>query len=115
MFDIHSEEMVRWLGRILGAVVGVLASMIIIAPEGTRNALYRLWVGVTMGVIFAPLLKSISFISGDEFDLILVRSAVMGFVIWSVLEATARFLSQKDWLVKLAQEILRLNSKEKEK
>jgi uncharacterized membrane protein len=97
--------------RVIGAMVGVMASLIMVAPEGTRNALYRALVGVTMGVIFAPLADSLpmmAWMSGEDLDSILARSALTGFVIWWVLEVIARLLSSNDWLVSLLRETARL-------
>ncbi|AUC55720.1 hypothetical protein CDO87_03380 [Sagittula sp. P11] len=97
----------------IGAMVGVMASLIMVAPEGTRNAVYRALVGITMGVIFAPLADSLPFMTwmgGDDLDAVLARSALTGFVIWWVLEVIARLLSSNDWLVSLLRETARLRS-----
>ncbi|WP_040604382.1 DUF6107 family protein [Sagittula stellata] len=99
--------------RVIGALVGVLASLIMVAPEGTRAALYRALVGVTMGVIFSPLADSLPFMgwmAGEDLDAVLARSALTGFVIWWVLEVIARLLSSNDWLVALLREMARMRS-----
>lgn len=108
MLDDHGVS--QWAARGLGALLGVIASMMIIAPEGTRNAFYRLWVGLTMGAVFSPVLRGVSWLSGDDLDFVLARAALVGVVIWMVLEGLTRFLSNTDWLVRLAQEVLRLRS-----
>lgn len=99
-----------WLVRALGALAGVIASLIMVAPVGTKNAFYRVWVGVTMGVIFAPIVHQIpglGWLAGMTVEHVMARAA---FVSWSLLEFIARMLSSTDWLVKLAQEILRLKA-----
>lgn len=100
--------------RALGAVLGVLASLIMVAPESTRGAFYRVLVGVTMGFIFAPVVPNLplmGFLSGDTTDVALARSAAAGFSIWFVLEALARFMSSTDWIVRTlkAMSELRIN------
>lgn len=105
--------MAKWAIRVIGAFLGVVASIIIVAPEGTRNALFRVWVGITMGAIFAPvvpLIRWLGFFAGEEADLALARAAFAGFTIWFVLELTARLLSNQTWIEKLLRELLRLKS-----
>lgn len=109
MFD-HLQNSADFIARLLGALLGVVATMMIIAPESTRNALYRMWVGITMGAIFSPILSNFNWLSGVALDLVIARSAASGFIVWFILEGTARFLSNTDWLVKFAQEILRLRN-----
>ncbi|MGR3599200.1 MAG: DUF6107 family protein [Heliomarina sp.] len=112
MNDFFGDE-TRWIARALGAFLGVIASMIMVAPKGTKNAFYRLWIGIVMGAIFAPVVDDIWFLGGlggDDFDHTLVRSAVAGFGVWFVLEFTARMMSSTDWLVELAKEVLRLRA-----
>lgn len=108
------EQAQRLLVRALGALLGVLASLIMVAPEGTKNALYRALVGVTMGFIFAPVapnLPFMGFLSGDGIDYALARGALMGFSIWWVLEIIARVLSSNDWIVEVLREAARLRGK----
>ncbi|WP_109468528.1 DUF6107 family protein [Albibacillus kandeliae] len=103
----------RWIARALGAALGVIASMIMVAPAGTKNAFYRLWIGIVMGAIFSPVVDDIWFfggLAGEDFDHTLARSAVAGFSVWFVLEFTARMISSTDWLVELAKEVLRMNA-----
>jgi len=108
-----SEEWVRWVARGLGALLGVISSMIMVAPEGTRNAFYRLWIGIVAGMIFAPFipnLPGLGGLAGDGVSNFIARSFVSGFGVWFILEATARMLSNTDWIVKIAQEVIRLRS-----
>lgn len=103
----------HWLVRGIGALIGVIASLIIVAPAGTKNAMYRAWVGVSMGVIFAPVVPQLpwmAWLAGISVEHILARAAFAGFATWFALEFIARMLSSTDWLVRLAQEILRLRS-----
>lgn len=97
--------------RMLGAFLGVLASIIIVAPEGTQNALFRMWVGITMGAVMAPVVPGIwflGFFAGDSPDLALARAAFAGFSIWFVLELTARLLSASVWTERLLRELIRI-------
>lgn len=103
----------KWAMRVLGAFAGAMVSVIIVAPEGTRNALYRVWVGGIMGVIFTPVVPQIawlSFFAGEAADLDLARAAFAGFSAWFALELFARLMSSTDWVEKLLREVLRLRS-----
>lgn len=103
----------KWAMRVLGAFLGAVVSVIIVAPEGTRNALYRVWVGVIMGAIFAPVVPQIrwlSFFAGDAADLDLARAAFAGFSAWFALELFARLISNTTWVERLLREVLRLRS-----
>jgi len=100
--------------RIIGTMIGVLASLIMVAPDGTKSALYRVLIGVTMGFIFAPLIHNLpfaGFLDGDESDVALARAAVAGFITWFILEFIARMMSSTDWLVKTAQALLDIRAK----
>jgi hypothetical protein len=111
MFDDH--ETAPYLLRLIGALLGVLVSLVMVAPEGTKAAFYRVLVGVTMGVIFAPVMGSLpllSFLAGETTDLIIARSAAAGFSVWFILEAIARLMSSTDWIVKTAKAIIELRN-----
>jgi len=102
-----------WLFKILGAFMGVVASLVIIAPLSVRNAIYRGIVGLTMGVIFAPILSNagwFSFFHGPGNEMIMARSAAMGFVIYFVLEIIARLLSSEQVISALVDELIRLRA-----
>lgn len=107
MFD--NDNLSHGAVRLIGTAIGVLASLIMVAPTGTKAALYRVLIGLTMGYIFAPTMDQIwglAFLSGDELDLVLARGAAAGFAVWFILEAVARFLSSTDWLVKLLRQLV---------
>jgi len=100
--------------RSVGVLIGVLASLVLIAPEGTRNAFYRIVFSFLMGVIFAPIaanLPLMGWLAGDGNDHIAAQGAAVGFVIWSVLEAIARFMSARDTLDRMLREMARLRGK----
>jgi len=116
MFDQIPEEWRMAAIRLLGAVAGVIASVMMVAPEGTKNALYRVWVGVTMGVIFSPVVPKLplmGWLAGMGTDAMLARAAFTAFVIWFLLEAIARLLSSNEWLTRLARDFLSRGGKEK--
>ncbi|MGR3456087.1 DUF6107 family protein [Pseudooceanicola sp.] len=111
MLDHHqiTEAAIRGLG----ALIGVLASIILIAPDPTRNLAYRVMISLAMGFIFAPVLPHIppfGFLGGAQLEFVMARGAAAGFGIWSVLEVIARLLSSTDWLVRLAREVIRLRT-----
>lgn len=88
--------------RAIGVLIGVLASLIMIAPEGTKNNAYRVLISITMGFIFAPLVPDVPFMAwtdGDSIDHAMARGAACGFAIWSVLQAIARLLSARGGFV----------------
>tara|TARA_R110002020_G_scaffold266238_10_gene481153 strand:- start:2116 stop:2463 length:348 start_codon:yes stop_codon:yes gene_type:complete len=96
--------------RAIGSAIGVIASMIVVAPAGTRNALYRGLVGAVMGFVFAPVaphLWGLDFLAGENLDVVLARGAAMGFVIWWILELIARLLSSSEWVDRLVKELAR--------
>lgn len=107
--DEHGFNLVNTTIRFIGSLLGVLASLIMVAPDGTRNALYRVLIGVSMGVVFAPTVPNLplmGFLAGSGTDLILARGTAAGFSSWFVLEAAARFLSSTDWIVKVLQAVV---------
>lgn len=96
--------------RTIGAGAGVIASLVMVAPEGTKNAVYRAMIGLVMGVIFAPTAQSlVFFLRGEGWEFHLAASAASGFTVWFVLEGLARFLSRKDTIQRLLEEVLRLS------
>lgn len=113
--NLNEDPIPTFLMRALGAFIGVLASLIMVAPKGTRNLLYRTIVGVIMGVIFSPVMDDIfglGFLSGPELDHVLARAAACGFSIWFILEFIARALSSQEWMERLAREFLRLKEEQ---
>ena len=90
----------------------MLASLIMIAPEGTKNNVFRVLISITMGFIFAPLVPQVAFMdwtAGDSIDHAMARGAACGFAIWSVLQAAARLLSIKGgWVERTLREMARL-------
>lgn len=103
--------------RVLGAFIGVIASLIMVAPKGTRAAFYRVLIGVSMGTIFAPVVGDIpmlGWLQGPELEHVMARAAFAGFTVWFCLEGVARVLSSTEWLERLAREILRLGGKGRE-
>lgn len=105
------EEWERLGLKALGAFMGVLASLVIIAPANVRNGVYRFAVGFAMGVIFAPAISQVSwlwFLHGATNDMIIARSAACGFVVWSILEIIARALSSEKVISQLIDELVRL-------
>ena len=109
MFDHLPGDGASEGARLMGAFLGVLASMLMVAPEGTKNALYRSIGGLVLGFVFSPVIPNIYFMSwlgGDDFYMTLARATFSGLVVWFVLEFIARMLSSTEWLEKLAKEIL---------
>lgn len=103
MIDPDSNS-ITWALRAVGSMIGVIASLIIVAPEGTRSALWRVWIGVSFGVIFAPAITNVglfSWLEGDSPEMIMARSATVGVLAWSVLETTVRAISAGKWIDKL--------------
>ena len=112
MFDLN--DLSHGAVRLIGALIGVLVSMIMVAPDTSRAALYRFLVGLTMGFIFAPVIPNVygmGFLAGDGTDFVLARGAATGFAVWFILEAAARLLSSRDWIVATAKAIIDLRAK----
>lgn len=111
MFDL--DDLPHVIARGFGALLGVIASMMIVAPEGTKNAIFRLWVGFTMGFVFGPIMPQIAFLSwlgGEGVDHVMARAAAAGFTSWFALEILARLMSHNEWLVRLSREVLRIRA-----
>jgi len=105
---LTDDDTNKLIYRAFGALIGVMASMVMIAPEGTRNALYRVVVSVICGTIFAPVAGNIfGFLDGPEWELVLARGTATGFSVWFILEAFARLFST-NWIDRLIVERLRL-------
>lgn len=103
--------------RLIGALLGVLASLIMVAPDGTRHAFFRVLVGITMGFIFAPTvhqLPMMGFLSGNGTEFILASGTAAGFAVWFILEAVARLLSSTDWIVKTLRALVEMGGRGKE-
>jgi len=92
------------MAKLLGSLAGVLISMAMIAPEGTRSAIYRCVLGTIAGVIFAPTaMRIVPFLRGDAWDDWLAASAATGFAVWFILEIIARWLTAPDTGKRLIQ------------
>lgn len=119
MFD--DENSARFALRLLGTLIGVLASMIMVAPEHTKAALSRAFVSLSMGFVFGPTvplwgafgLHPFGFLTGQDSEMIIARAAACGFCIWFILEFAARMLSSTEWMVKLAQSIIAADAQRK--
>jgi hypothetical protein len=117
---LSNENIQTWILRGLGTLLGVLVSLVIVAPEHTKAALMRVAVGVIMGFIFAPTIPHwsflglgapASFLAGEGSDLVLARGAATGFVIWFVLEFVARLMSSTEWLEKMVKNLVAMRTK----
>ncbi|HTJ58027.1 MAG TPA: hypothetical protein VL418_10740 [Devosiaceae bacterium] len=98
-----------WLAKIVGSIIGVSISMIMVAPRNWANAVYRGACSIPAGVIFAPAVQKILwFLDGSGLEFHLAAGCAAGFSTWFVLEATARFLSSKDTIRRLLEEMVRL-------
>lgn len=103
-----------WVFKSMGALAGVLASLVIVAPESTKNALYRAIIGVVMGVIFSPATQNlVFFLDGDGLEHHLAAGAATGFTVWFILEGVARLLSSRDTVTRLLEELLRISGRKK--
>lgn len=101
-----------WAAKFFGAVVGVLISMVMVAPKSTANGLYRILLAPVAGVIFAPAAQGVLwFLQGSTIEHHMAAGCAAGFVCWFILEFTARMLSSEEWLTKLLEEVLRLKGK----
>lgn len=103
-----------WVLKVIGATLGVLASLIIIAPISLRNGAYRGMVGVVMGVVFSPVITQIGWLSsfhGTTMELVVARSAFTGFVVWFILEIIARALSSDKVIESLVAELIRIRGR----
>lgn len=108
---LDNDEITRLVVRFFGTMVGVLASLILVAPVASRNLGYRVAISLAMGFIFAPILPGIwgfGFLAGEHLEFVMARGAAMGFAIWSILEFWARMLSSTEWLERLVREVIRL-------
>ena len=111
--NIHGEHTSMdwqvWVAKTLGAIVGVGISMVMIAPRSRINGVYRAFLGTVAGVVFAPATQNLVFwLHGDSIEIIVAASCATGFTVWFILEAAARFLSSKDTLRRLLEEMVRL-------
>ncbi|GLQ09263.1 hypothetical protein GCM10007913_11950 [Devosia yakushimensis] len=98
-----------WAAKFFGSVVGVLISMVMVAPKNTRNGAYRILLAPIAGVIFAPAAQSVLwFLQGSTIEHHMAASCFTGFSCWFILEFTARMLSSEEWLRRLLEEVLRL-------
>lgn len=86
-----------WAAKLLGSLAGVLISMAMVAPEGTRSAVYRCILGTIAGIIFSPtMMRLVPFFAGETWEDWLAASAATGFSIWFILEMFARWLSSPE-------------------
>jgi hypothetical protein len=105
-------DQLPWIAKLAGAIIGVMISMIMVAPKSARNAFYRAAVSIPAGVIFAPSAQSaIFFLQGNELEHHVAAGCATGFTCWFILEATARFMSTEDTLRRLLEEMVRLAGK----
>ena len=72
-----------------------------IAPRSVKNGIYRAFLGTVAGIVFAPATQNLVFwLQGDSPDML-------------VASASARFLSSKDTLRRLLEEMVRLKGPDK--
>jgi hypothetical protein len=104
-----------WMAKLLGSIIGVGVSMVMISPRSWRNGIYRAFIGTLMGFIFAPATQNLlPWLRGDTLDMIVASAVTAGFAVWFFLEAMARFLSSKDTMRRLLEEMVRLGGPPKE-
>ena len=104
-----------WLAKAIGSFFGVTISLVMIAPEGTKNALFRIVLGTGGGIIFAPTTMSLlPWFRGDNIESHLAAGCFAGFTCWFLLEGTARLLSSRKTVARLLEELLRINGDKKE-
>lgn len=98
-----------WFSKLFGVVLGVGISMVMISPRSVKNGIYRAFVGTIMGFVFAPAMQNlIPWLRGDTPDIMVAAACATGFVVWFFLEGLARFLSSKDTIRRLLEEMVRL-------
>ncbi|MDR3414977.1 MAG: hypothetical protein P4L83_02225, partial [Nevskia sp.] len=63
----------------MGTIVGVLISMVMVAPRSWRNAIYRALCSVPAGFIFAPAMpRLLWFLQGDDWDMRMAAACAAG-------------------------------------
>ena len=103
-----------WAWKTLGSIIGVGISMVMIAPRSVKNGIYRAFLGTVAGIVFAPATQNLVFwLQGDSPDMLVASACATGFTVWLILEAAARFLSTKDTLRRLLEEMVRLKGPDK--
>jgi len=108
------EEFYIYIVRVFGSFMGVLASLVIVAPTSMKHAFYRGLVGVSMGTVFAPIIQNMSMLGwfhGESLEFVIARAALCGFVVYFILEITARLLSSEKVITALVDELIRLRKK----
>lgn len=104
-----------WAAKLVGTIIGVGVSMVMISPRSARNGIYRAFIGMVMGLVFTPATQNlIPWLRGDTSDIIVAAATTTGFTVWFVLEAAARFLSSKDTMRRLLEEMVRLGGPPKD-
>ena len=104
-----------WGAKLLGTVIGVGVSMVMISPRTLRNGIYRAFIGMVMGFVFTPATQNlVPWLRGDAPDIVVAAAVSSGFAVWFVLEALARFLSSKETMRRLLEEMVRLGGPPKE-
>lgn len=98
--------------KFFGSVIGVLISMVMVAPRTTANGLYRILLAPVAGFIFAPSMQGLVwFLQGSTLEHHMAAACAAGFTCWFILEFVARMLSKEDTLRRLLEEVLRLSGK----
>ena len=108
------EEFYIYIVRVFGSFMGVLASLVIVAPLSMKHAFYRGLVGVSMGTVFAPVIQNMPMLGwfhGESLEFVIARAALCGFVVYFILEITARLLSSEKVITVLVDELIRLRKK----
>lgn len=98
-------KMINWeniAAKTIGVLAGVLLSMVMVAPESTRNAFMRVFFGFIGSFIFTPVTQNlVPWLRGDSFEIIVAAGCATGFVCWFILEFTARLMSARKALDRL--------------
>ena len=99
----------KLLAKAVGVFLGTLLSLVMVAPENTRNAIYRVVFGGIGGIIFTPITQAlIPVFRGSSFEILVAASAATGFTCWFILEFIARIMSSKLTMARLFQELMKL-------
>jgi len=110
------EEYYIYIVRAFGAFMGVLASLVIVAPLSMKHAFYRGLVGISMGTVFAPVIQNVPMLGwfhGESLEFIIATAALCGFVVYFILEIIARLLSSEKVITVLVNELIRLRNNNK--
>jgi len=101
-----------WAAKFFGSVIGMLISMVMVAPAPRRTGFIASCSRRLRASSFAPSMQGlVRFLQGSTLEHHMAAACAAGFTCGFILEFVARMVSKEDTLRRLLEEVLCLSGK----